>query len=89
MCPLVNKRFLAYEPTSNPQFVNTSNKPRFPELKLRIAEETDISRTDRLTKIFFGQRAQINPFKDSLLFCVFPCRHLSNNSGVATKFTKN
>ena len=38
------------------------------------------TRTDLLTKISFGQRFQIIPFEDSLLFWVFPCRHYFNKS---------
>ena len=45
-----------------------------------IADETPISNVSLATKISFGHLFQIILFNDSLLFCVYPCKHLLSKS---------
>ena len=57
--------------------------PIAPSLKSTIAGDIPISNIFFPTKIYFGSFfLYIIKFKASLLFCVFPCKHLLNSSSV-------
>ena len=64
----------------NPYTCVTCYNPCVPLLKFITADDTPMLNVVRPTNISFGHLFQITLFKDLLLFCVFPCKHVDNSS---------